>query len=346
MELKVALIGCGNVGRGLLELAVSRAEELRTSHGLSIKITAIADLIRGSVYDPEGLDAKAVLNCLDKSGKLEGIECPEKGWDSIRTIVESNADVVAEMSYTDIQTGEPATDHILKALESGKHVATSNKGPIALHYDKLMTAAEANSVMLRFEGTVMSGTPVINLARHCLAGCKVQEIRGILNGTTNYIITEMEKGASYEDALKHAQRLGFAEAKPDADVSGTDAATKLIILSKVLMNKQINLSDISCTGITGLTLEEIQGAINEGYRYKLIASLKKDKNDIIASVKPSKIPMSDPLAGISGTTNALTFVTDILGETTIVGTGAGKLPTGYAILADIIDIHDKVVLHS
>jgi homoserine dehydrogenase len=244
-----------------------------------------------------------------------------------------------EASYTDIETGEPAYGYFKAALESGKHLVTTNKGPTALFFRELAALAEKNKVRFMYEGTVMSGTPALNLCQICLAGNDITEVRGILNGTTNFILTNMEQGKSYESALKEAQELGYAEAKPDADVEGFDALAKVVILAKSVMGADIGVKDVDRTGITGITLEDIESAKQEGKRWKLIGKVTRQGGDVSASVKPEKVDLSDPLAAIGGATNALTFVTDLMGEVTIVGAGAGKVETGYSLLVDMLTIH-------
>jgi homoserine dehydrogenase len=249
---------------------------------------------------------------------------------------------VIEATYTNIKTAEPAHSHFKAALESGKHLVTTNKGPTALYFRELAVLAKEKKLHFRYEGTVMSGTPVLNLTEFCLAGNEVKEIRGILNGTTNFILSNMEKGKSYADALKEAQELGFAEAVPDADVEGFDAMAKVIILAKAVMGADIAVSDVDRTGITKITLQDIEAAKAEGKRWKLIGRLVREGDAVRASVRPEKLDITDPLASVMGATNAATFRTELLGNVTIVGAGAGKIETGYSILADILTIHKLV----
>jgi len=189
----------------------------------------------------------------------------------------------------------------------------------------------------------MSGTPVFNLFESGFAGNTIREIKGILNGTTNFILTKMEEeNMAYDDALKLAQNLGYAEADPTADVEGYDALAKIVILSNVLLGGNLSPADADREGIAALSKEKILEAKKEGYRYKLIASTRKEKGRIEASVSPQKLPLSDPLAGVMGANNALTFDLDLLGKVTIQGPGAGKIETGYSILIDILAIHRQL----
>jgi homoserine dehydrogenase len=218
-------------------------------------------------------------------------------------------------------------------------VVTSNKGPVALAYRELQRLAEARGVQWGIEGTVMAGTPALRLAQTALAGCQISQIRGILNGTTNFILTQMERGANYDDALAEAQRLGYAEADPTADVEGHDALGKLLILAAVVMDTPLAWEQVNCQGISGLTLDDVAQARAGGKRWKLIAQLSRAGEEVEASVGPQAIPANAPLAGVRGATNAITYVTDLLGEVTLVGPGAGQQETGYALLADLLEIH-------
>lgn len=337
---KIALIGFGTVGQGLCEILISKEDYLKSNYDFEASIVAISDVMKGAVYCKDGLD---IQQCLDlvKSGKnLEEYDnkC-ENGWDSLRTIKETNADIICELAFTDVKTGEPAITHCKAAFENGKHIVTSNKGPAALQYVALKKLAEQNDVRFMIEGTVMSGTPVLNLADGPLAGCEITAIKGILNGTTNYMLSEMEKGMTYNDVLNKAQELGYAEADPTGDVEGFDAMAKVIILSNVVMNASIGANDVDREGITKITPAMIVDAQKENARWKLIGSIEKTSSGVKASVKPEKLPLTHPLANIMGATNALTFTTDLLGDITIIGAGAGKIETGYSILTDILDIH-------
>lgn len=255
-------------------------------------------------------------------------------------IEKTDAGIIAELTYTDIKTGEPATSYIKKALRLGKHVVTSNKGPAALHYKEIREMARQNGLQFRIEGTVMSGTPVFHLVECGLAGNDVREVKGILNGTTNFILTKMEtEGMDYGAALALAQKLGYAEADPTADVEGFDALAKIVILSNVMLGGALNTTDVPCKGISAITKADVEAAKAGGFRYKLIAHAKKEGGTVKAIVSPQKLPLSDPLAGVMGAHNALSLETDLMGKVTIQGAGAGKTETGFSILSDILAIH-------
>lgn len=343
MEYKIILVGCGTVGQGLLEILEKKAGFLRDGHNFEPKIVAITDMMKGTVISRDGLQINKVLETLREGRKLNDYPGPKEeieGYmDPLDLIDRLEADIMAEMTYTDIKTGEPATSYIKKALRTGKHVVTSNKGPAALHYQELKELAQVNQKHFRVEGTVMSGTPVFHLFENGLAGNDLRQVRGILNGTTNFILSKMElDGLEYDQALKLAQQLGYAEADPTADVEGFDAVAKVVILANALMGGKITPAEVRRQGISHLRKKDILEAKNAGLRYKLIACVKKDREKIEASVAPEQLPLTDPLAGVMGAQNALSFDTDLMGRVTIQGAGAGRIETGFSILSDMLAI--------
>ena len=344
MKYRIGLVGCGVVGRGFLEILAGKAEEIKARHGFEAKVVAITDKLKGTVIAPAGIDLKKTLKLLE-TGQTLNDYAPVKArktavFDPLDVIAEIDADIIAEITYTDIKTGEPATSYIRKALQTGKHVVTSNKGPAALHYRELAELAKKKKRQFRIEGTVMSGTPVFTLCERGFAGNRIREIKGILNGTTNFILSQMEmEGMEYAEALTLAQKLGYAEADPTADVEGYDALAKVVILSNVLLGGSLKPAQIQPQGISSITKQMVLDAKAEGSRYKLVAFTRREGGKILAGVSPQKLPLSDPLTGVMGAQNALTFDLDLLGKVTIQGPGAGKLATGHAILQDVLAIH-------
>lgn len=336
MKQKLALIGFGTVGKGLCEILRDKAQSLINSYEFDYKIVAVADFAYGNVYNPNGLDVDLML---EQANAKQKFTKDLSEWDTVSLIKECNADIVCELTYTDLQTGGPAIDHCKAALSTGKHIVTSNKGPAALFYSEMKKLADDNNVKFMIEGTVVAGTPIINLTDGPLGGCEISKIRGILNGTTNYMLSEMEKGMAFEDVLKVAQDLGYAEADPTGDIEGFDARGKVCILANVVMNAGIKITDVSCEGITKITQDDIKKAKEQNARWKLIGTVEKKDGKVIGSVAPEMLDLSHPLAGVMGATNALTFTTDLLGDITIVGPGAGKIETGFSILTDILAIH-------
>ena len=335
---RLALIGFGNVGQGLAKILLDRSSWLEERFDAKFVIVAISDMHKGSCYDPDGLSISELLDSIDNTNNLEGVTAPHQGWDSLQTIQDSNADIIIEISYTDLETGEPALTHTRTALQSEKHVVTTNKGPIALYFPELIDLAQKHNVEIGVEGTVMSGTPVLRVGMDIMQGAGITKIEGILNGTTNYILTQMETGMSYSEALLQAQDLGYAEANPDGDVKGHDAAGKIVILANLLMNVPLRMQDVSCAGITHITEKNINDASQEKQRWKLVGVLEKTDNGCEARVQPELLPHNHPLYSVSGATNAITYTTELLGDVTLIGPGAGRVETGYALLEDLLGI--------
>jgi homoserine dehydrogenase len=339
MIIKIALLGFGTVAKGLCEILKKKKIFLKEKYGFDYKIVAVADSRYGNVYNPDGLNIDTmIMEAMHESMFTKDVV----KLDNLSLIKECNADIICELTYTNLKDGGAAIKHCKTALIAGKHIVTSNKGPAVLYYSELKKLADDNEVKFMIEGTVVAGTPVINLIDGPLAGCEVTKIRGILNGTTNFILSEMEKGKPYLEVLKLAQKLGYAEADPSGDVDGLDARGKVSILANIVMDAGIKISDVSCEGISNITLENIQDAMKQNARYKLIGTVEKKNGKIIGSVAPEMININHPLAAINGVTNALTFTTDLLGDITIIGPGAGKEETGFSILTDILAIHRSV----
>ncbi len=343
MFFKLAFIGFGTVGQGLTEILLDKKEMLLEKYGFSFDVVAISDIMKGSVYDKNGLNLKKILKLVNSGKKLDEYPFGVKGLDSLATITDTNANTIVEVTFTDVKTGEPALTHIKTALQSGKNVVSTNKGPVVKQANKLLKLADLKNVYYGFEGVVLAGTPVLNLAKYTLAGTKINGFKGILNGTTNYILTRMEDGMSYENALKKAQELGYAEADPTGDVEGLDALGKVVILSNVVLGKKLLWTDVKRKGITGIKLDDIKKAKSEKKRWKLIGSASIEKNGSVkAKVWPEKLPLNDPLAGVGEALNALTYYTDELGSVTIVGPGAGRRETGFSLLIDLLEINRKM----
>jgi homoserine dehydrogenase len=337
--IRVAIIGFGTVGSNFAKVLKDKRRMLKDRYGLECEIVAISDINRGSVYDPKGLKIAELLSLIKETNKIENYKGGKKGLDSLTTIKETNADVVVEAAWTNLETGEPGLAHIKESLRAKKHVITSNKGPIAIAYPELKKLADENGVQIRFECTVMSGTPTIMMGMEGLAGHAINGFRGILNGTTNYILTNMEKGGAYNEILKEAQKLGYAEVDPSGDVEGWDTVGKTVILANSVMGAKLRVADVEREGITKITPKDIESAKKQGKRIKLIAHAWRDGGKVKAKVSPELVDLTDPLARVSGTTNALTFETDGLGPVTIIGKGAGGIETGHGILSDLIAIH-------
>lgn len=338
MRFDIAFIGFGTVGRGLGDLLLEKRAELKERYGVEWNVVAISDIRGGSIMDDRGIDLREALRLADSRQSVESMPAQRRGLSALEAIRESPCNAVVEVTWTNITDGEPGYSHMKTALEMGKHVVTTNKGPIALHYRELVRLAAERGARLKFKGTVLSGTPAFNLFDGPLAGCSVSSVRGIVNGTTNLILSEMAKGRGYGEVLKEAQSAGYAEADPTMDVEGWDAAAKVAILANYLFGTDIKPAGVSRRGISAVTLADVEAAKARGEMVKLVAKAERRGEGISAEVKPEALPVTDPLANIAGVTNALTFATDCLGDVTVVGPGAGRRATGYALLTDLIAI--------
>ncbi len=332
--MRIILVGLGALGQGLLGHLEKQESRLREQYGLRIRIVAALDT-SGAVVLPAGIEPGRLLAA--KRGK-EGLASLQPrfrpGRRALEIIHTVEADAVVEVTPTNILDGEPAMNHIRGALKAGRHVVTANKGPIALAMDSLLALAAEHGSLLRFSGTVGGGTPMLDLARLSLRGEPVTRIEGILNGTTNYILTRMGDGLEFEAALREAQKLGYAEAKPAYDLDGTDAAIKLTILANWVMRSHLRVTDVSAQGIRGITRADVDRARADRKVIKLIARYDGER----ARVEPELIPEQDDL-NVSGSLNAVRYETENVGPITLVGAGAGGPQTAAALLRDLIDIH-------
>ncbi len=318
MAVNIGLIGSGTIGSGVVKILSKNSETIEKRSGVKLNLKKVCDL---------KLDAAKKLGIPESklTTKVDDIlDDPE-----IRIVIEL------------IGGYEPARTFILKALQKGKHVVTANKAVIAKHGPELFEAAEKNNVNFMFEASVGGCIPIIKALRESYAADNIHSIYGIVNGTTNYILTRMDEGMSYEDALKKAQEFGFAEANPAFDVEGKDAAQKLVILSSLAFNSKIS-DDIPAWGITKISKNDLDYAKHLGYTIKLLAIAKKDDGKIELRVHPTMIPIKHELASVSNELNAVYIVGENIGKAMLYGKGAGQLPTATVVLGDAIDIAKKI----
>ncbi|PIE55450.1 MAG: homoserine dehydrogenase [Dethiosulfovibrio peptidovorans] len=336
MEWGIALVGFGNVAQGLARILIRKGEDLVQRYSFTPVVKAIVTRSRGSLWNPDGLNLEQVLTSLDERGDLSGVDAASANLEEF--LAGDLVSVMVETTPTDLVTGEPGLSLIRRAIRSGKHVVSSSKGPVSVALPELMDLASSYGVAYRFEGALLSGTPSINLAMESMAGCDVVRVQGIVNGTTNYILSRMEEGLDYESALAEAKSLGYAEADPSGDVDGWDAAVKAQIIATVIMGTPMPLSQVKRQGIAQVSRAEVERAKARGRRIKLLAQVERRNGSVAASVAPVELPLDHPLAGVMGATNAITYSTDTLRDVTIVGPGAGREETGQALLTDLLAI--------
>lgn len=313
--IKIGMLGMGTVGSGVIKIMTANACNIEQKVGIPLNIKKI--LVRN-------------LN------KIRTAETSAELTTDIASIInDPEIKIIVE-----VMGGEtPAKDYILAALNAGKHVVTANKDVVAKYGRELFAAAEANHVDLLFEASVGGGIPIIRPLKQCLAANRIHEVMGIVNGTTNYMLTKMTKERmEFEDVLAEAQAKGYAEADPTADIGGWDAARKAAILASIAFNTRVTLDDVYVEGITDVSLQDIDYATELGYVVKLLAVAKEHENRVNVRVHPAFIPSTHPLASVNDVFNAIYVKGDAVGETMFYGRGAGEMPTASAVSADIVDV--------
>ena len=314
-EIKVALLGAGTVGGGVYKLVERRAAEMPDKAGAELKITKV--LVKNLQKKREGIPSEVLTD----------------DWEGI--IHDPEISIVIEL----MGGVEPARTYILQALEAGKNVVTANKDLLAEHGQELMEAAERNHRDLCFEAAVGGGIPIIRPLKECLAGNEITEVMGIVNGTTNYILTKMtQEGWDFDDALKEAQRLGFAEADPTADVEGLDAGRKMAILASIAFHSRVTFKDVDVKGITKITAKDSQYAKEFGYTLKLLGVARNEEGKMEVGVSPMMIPSTHPLANVNDSFNAVFVHGDAVDDAMFQGRGAGEFPTASAVVGDLISV--------
>jgi homoserine dehydrogenase len=318
------------VGKELVRLLTVKEATLRHSYGIEWRLTGVASRRIGWVADPNGLDPAALLNLRFPPVRAGSAPQNVREW-----LAEARAEVLFEATSLAPRTGYPAIDHLKAALEAGAHAISANKGPIVHAYRELRDLAHAKGRRFLFESAVMDGAPIFSLFPHSLPAVELRGFRGILNSTTNVVLTEMEKGMGLEEAVRRAQEIGVAETDPSNDLDAWDPAVKVAALVIVLMDEPIKLEQIERIGIRALRAEQVRAARAGGGRYKLVCSAERTADGVRASVRPELLPLSDPLALLEGTTSALRFDLDVFGLS-IIEHKPGVVATAYGLLADFI----------
>jgi len=331
--MKLCIVGFGNSGQEFCKLLLSKNE--------NVEVVAIATKSKGNLLCHQGLNINEVLNDLISNGRFGESNPNFIKLSTSELIKKSGADVMIELSTLSIKDGQPAIEHIETAFKSNMHVITANKGPIAWYFKRLEILAKEKGLEFLYETTVMDGTPIFNLVKYTLPGCKVLSFKGILNSTTNFILEEMENGKSYEDSVKEAQRRGFAEADPTLDVNGWDAAAKTAALVNVLLKGEVTPLDIERRGISSISKEQIIESHRQGKKIKLICEGYIKNNTAFGKVSPVEIPITDILSTIDATSSILCIKTDLMGEICIVEKNPEIKQTAYGIYSDLLSIKGK-----
>ncbi len=326
----LCLLGLGNVNRTLFRLLQKKETELR-DRGIAWRVTGVATRRLGWIADADGMDVEALLGSANPPQLTNSPSLDVGNW-----LRAAKAEVLFEATSLSPLDGQPAIDHIRAELEMGAHAITANKGPIVHAYEQLAALALAKGRRFLFESTVMDGVPIFALFRDNLPTIELRGFHGILNSTTNVILGGMEDGLSFADSLAEAQQIGIAETDPSNDIDGWDAAVKVAALVRVLMGMRIRLEDIRREGIGKLTGEAVRAARAEGRPYKLVCRAQRGASGVTASVQPERVPLSDPLAWVAGTSSIVYFETDIFPGLAITENNPGLEATAYGMLADFV----------
>ena len=334
--MDIGLIGFGGVGQALIKLLIDKESYLLQQYNLKINVKYIIKS-NGGIYNASGINLSEILKVIDEN---INITCHNEWKDNlnINDIIDNNdIDTLVELTSTNIETGEPGLTHIRKSLENNINVVTGNKGPILLDYKKLKVLADNNNVELKVGCTTGGALPSINGGIYDIAGSKIQSIEGVLNGTTNYILSKMANdNVDYKEALLEAQKVGIAESDPSLDVLGYDTASKIIILSNVLMNSDLKLEDLKINGIEEVRLDNIEKAKVRGNKIKLIGKVYKKDNLVKGYVTPIEIDENHPLYCVDYKNKGIYYKTDTLGDISIIGGASGTMNATASILRDII----------
>lgn len=337
--IRALFIGFGNVGQKVAEILFVERSKFPQLSDLKLSIVGIVTKSRGTLVNRNGVDVAKAIQQIREEGRFSqtNVELASlSGLDSVRQL---EYDVLVELSTLSIdRRGEPAVSHIREALKKARHVVTANKGPLAFAYHELQALAAEKGCRLLHESTVMDGAPVFSLAREGLSGCRIAGLKGVLNSTTNFVLSQMERGESLDEAVKIAQQEGFAEADPRHDLEGWDAAAKITVLANALMGASLTPLEVDRQGITGLTISQAQEAFKAGKRWKLICRAWREDKVVRARVSLELMDQSDPIACVSGSGSVLIIETDLMGPILINQVEPTLYDTAYGVIQDLLNL--------
>ncbi len=334
---RISLLGFGNVGQAFERLLLRKKDLLLKNHDLSFTITGIATGRHGMAIDPAGIDIEQALQLISAGGKLDSLSTLPQITDPFEFIRTCGADVLFENTPVSYMDGQPAVSYLRAAIQAGMHAITANKGPVVHAYQELTALAEQHGRKFYFESAVMDGAPIFSLFRESLPAACLHGFSGILNSTTNLVLTRMEAGESFEDAVTYAQSIGLAETDPSGDIDGWDASVKVAALVTVLMGIPLKPAEVARTGIRHLTADEVIQAHKKGKRWKLVCSAHRNADSVEARVCPELVGSDSPFYGVHGTSSIVTFETDVLPQLSIVEGNPGPETTAYGLLVDFIN---------
>ncbi len=335
-HFNLSFLGFGNVGRALAELLLRKQADMQRQFGITFTVTGIATGRHGMAVNRQGIDLQRALDLVKAGQSLAPLSTTSVD-DVPAFIRDCGADALFETIPVNYESGQPAVDYIRQALGQGMHVATANKGPVVHAYRELSALAAEQGRKFYFESAVMDGAPVFGLFRETLPVAHIRAFRGVLNSTTNLILTRMEGGDSFDQAVAYAQSIGIAETDPSGDVDGWDAAIKVCALANVMMGTDLKPDQVDRTGIGGITLEDVQQAQKEGLRWKLVCEAVREGDQVRARVAPQKVGVESPLYGVMGTTSIVQIESDVLGKLSLIEEDPGPHTTAYGLLADFLN---------
>lgn len=340
MHYKLCFIGFGNVARSLARLLERKRDLLKSNYDITYSVTGIATGRHGFAVNPDGIDVGQALEKVESGNSIAQFSNSLVS-NSLDVIQHSQADVMFENSPVNYESGQPAIDHVRAALNLGMHAITANKGTVVHAYQELTALAKSKNKKFRFESTVLGGSPVFSTFREAMPLAELISFKGIINATTNLILSRMEDGESFDDAVKYCQSIGIAETDPSGDVDGWDAAIKVSALATVLMDSPLKPQEVERKGIREITAEMVKQAKVEKKRWKLVASAEREGERIKARVSPELVDASSPLYGMMGSSSGLTFSTDVLPNYSVIvsereGMKGGPEETAYGLFADFV----------
>jgi homoserine dehydrogenase len=334
---RLALLGFGNVGQALARLLLQKQADIAAQYAITFTVTGIATGRHGAAIDPQGIDLNRALALIQAGESLSALSVAPAPAEALEFIRACEADVLFENTPVSYADGQPAIDHLETALIRGMHAITANKGPVVHAYRRLTDLAAAKGRKFFFESTVMDGAPIFSLFRSALPAANLRRFRGVLNSTTNLILSRMESGESFDQAVAYAQQIGIAETDPSGDIDGWDAAIKVSALATVLMGTPLRPDQVERTGIRGITPEQIAQAKSQGKRWKLICSAEREGEEVRGRVGPEMVGVDSPMYGIEGATSIVQFESDVLGLLSVIESDPGPHTTAYGLLADFLN---------
>jgi homoserine dehydrogenase len=340
-KIPLCLIGFGNVGQAFARMLLRKKDALEKDFQVNFFVTAISTGRHGTAINRDGIDLEKALSLSGKDSPLQELSKSPSNLSPSEIIEQSKAEVMLENTPVNYSSGQPALDHISTALKAGMHAITANKGAVLHGYHQLTKLALTQHRQFLFESTVMDGAPIFSLVRKTLPAIDFYGFEGILNSCTNLLLERMEAGQALDDAVNYARSVGITETDPSGDIDGWDAAIKVTLLVNILMNFPIKLDEVKRKGIRAIQLKDIQSAIKEGCKWKLVCRAERKNGKVIASVSPEKVFSKSPLYNVSGTSSFILFKTDSLPGLGILESNPGPETTAYGLLSDLLSIYSE-----